>query len=293
MTQIKLAVAAELAGPDSTECPFDCSCTCDATNEFERVGKMGENLTNGVPTIRYKKTDTGNFENNTTPIKPKYPPRDKSFPNDWGWAAHHLIPVGSLKDHALRNYLDKSANASEVSCNAGYDVNGVTNGKWLIGSSEMQKSLKDDSWVRSEVIRTCEGHGIEVGESLYSTLSGNAKTNSEDKVGFKEWLFATMIHYQLQFHDSHSATDGYNDFVKEILNKVEANLKRLNEKCPGGDDCKTAGKKPKAPHRITHRLDDISRRLEGYLSGPPENWHDPIFTSEFSRMLAEEVQSNN
>lgn len=51
-----------------------------------------------------------------------------------------------------------------------------------------------------------------------------------------------MLHYNVQFHDNHSCTDGYNDFVKKILNKVTANLERLNEECPGGSKCKAAGK---------------------------------------------------
>ncbi len=291
MTQILLAVA--VAGSDTTKCPFDCVCTCDATNEFARVDKMGENLRTGVPTIRYKKTDTGDFKNNTAPIDSKYPPpNDNSFRNDWGWAAHHLIPVGSLKAHPLRKYLDKSFNGSKVSCDAGYNVNGVTNGKWLIGSAKMQVELKDEEII-SAVKRECERHGIKLGKSLYSSLSSNAKEKPEDSLGFKEWLFGTMLHYRLQFHDSHSATDGYNDFVKEILNKVKANLKRMDDQCPGGSKCKAAGKKPKAPHRISRRLDYISGRLDRYLSGSPKFWQAPVFTSAFSRKLAEEVQLND
>lgn len=293
MTQVLLAAAVALAGSDSTKCIFDCACKCDATNDFERVEKMGENLRTGVPTIRFKKTAAGDYTNDTSPIKAKYPPKnDKGFPNDWGWAAHHLIPVGSLKSHPLRKYLDAGYSGTKVSCHAGYDVNGVTNGKWLIGSAKMQAELKDEQ-IMSMVKSECERHGIKVGDSLYSSLSKDAKQKSGDNLGFKEWLFATMLHYKLQFHDSHSATDGYNDFVKEILNKVKANLKRLDKQCIGGSKCKAAGKKPMAPHRISRRLDYISGRLDRYLSCSPGTWHSPIFTSEFSRMLAEKIQTSN
>jgi hypothetical protein len=277
-----------IAGGDSSKCPFDCNYTCTATNDFERVDKMGDNLKNGVPTICYKKTDAGNFENNTDPIDPKKPrpSDDDAFPNDWGWAAHHLIPVGSLKHHPLREYLEKD---KKVSCDAGYNVNGAPNGKWLIGSAEMQANLKDD-WVKSEVKKSSEKAGINMGDSLYSSLSSDAKKKPADALEFKKWVFDTMFHYKLQFHDSHSNTDGYNDFVTKLLNKVTANLERWNEQCPGGSKCKAAGKKPKAPHRITHRLDHISQSLDKYLSGAPDGWRSPIFTSEFSRMFADEFK---
>lgn len=291
MTEMLEAVAVDLAGSDSHKCPFDCGCKCNAINDFERAEKMGSCMTSGEPTIRFEKTDSGDIENNTTPITPKYPPsNDKAFPNDWGWAAHHLIPVGSLKSHNLRKYLDKDYSGSKVSCNAGYNVNGVTNGKWLIGSAKLQAVLKDSDIIEI-VTRECERHGIKIGKSLYSSMSKDAREQLKDSLNFKDWLFGTMLHYKLQFHDSHSASDGYNDFIKQILNKVKVNLKRLNNECPGGSQCKKAGKKPMAPHRISRRLDFISGRLDGYLSGSPKTWHNPIFTSSFSKKLAEQVQS--
>lgn len=292
MTELGEVVAADLAGSDSTKCPFDCASTCDATNVFERVGKMGTNVTSGVPTIRFRR-ENWDFKSDTTAIDGKFPPHDKSFPNDWGWAAHHLIPVGSLKAHKVRKFLDKAYDGSKVSCDAGYNVNGVTNGKWLIGSGQLQAALIKDKYVIEAVKRECKRAGIKIGKSVYSSLSDDVKQNPEDHLGFREWLFATMLHYRLQFHDSHSVTDGYNDFVKEILNKVNANLKRLREQCPGGSKCKDAGEKPKAPHRIARRLDHISGRLNGLLEGPPSAWKQPVFTSEYCRMLAVEVQSGN
>jgi len=102
-----------------------------------------------------------------------------------------------------------------------------------------------------------------------------------------------MAHYRLQFHDSHSATAGYNDFVEQILNKIHANLVRLDNECLGGTQCKAAGKKPMAPHRISRRLDHVSGRLGSLLEGPPTTWKKPVFTSGFSRMLAEELHDNS
>ena len=289
MAQIGEAVAADLAGGDTSRCPFDCGSTCNATNVFDRADKMGGCMTSGTPTIRYRR-ENHDYKDDATPIDATYPPRDSSFPNEWGWAAHHLIPVGSLGSHKLRKFLDKSHSGSFVACDVGYDVNGVTNGKWLVGSAKLQADLKDESIIEA-VKRECERAGIKVGtKSVYSALSADARQGSEDRLGFKEWLYATMLHYQVQFHDSHSATDGYNDFVKSILNKVWENLRRLHQRCPGGSKCKKAGKKPMAPHRIARRLDYISGRLGRYLEGPPTTWRRPLFTSELSLMLAEEIQ---
>jgi len=292
MSQMGEAVAVALAGGDSTKCPFNCGYKCDATNDFTRVDKMGTNMTTGVPTIRFKQQPNGDFKNDTTPIGPKYPPHDSSFRNDWGWAAHHLIPVGSIKDHKIRKYLDKAFGGAHVSCDAGYDIKGVTNGKWLIGSAKLQAGLDDEITIAA-VKRECERHGIKVAKSLYSSLSEDARTRKSDKLGFREWLFATMAHYRLQFHDSHSATAGYNDFVEQILNKIHANLVRLDNECLGGTQCKAAGKKPMAPHRTSRRLDHVSGRLGSLLEGPPTTWKKPVFTSGFSRMLAEELHDNS
>lgn len=292
MTEIGEAVAVDLAGGDSSKCPFNCGCKCDATNDFTRVEKMGSNMTGGVPTIRYEQQENGDYKNNTKPIAKKFPPHDSSFRNDWGWAAHHLIPVGSIKDHKIRKYLDKGFSGSLVSCDAGYDVNGVTNGKWLVGSAKLQAEL-DDEATAAAVKRECDRHGIKVGKSLYSSLSEDARTRASDKLGFREWMWATMAHYRLQFHDSHSATDGYNDFVEQILNKIHANLVQLDSECPGGTQCKKAGKKPMAPHRMANRLDHVSGRLGSLLEGPPKTWKKPVFTSGFSKALAEHMHKNS
>jgi hypothetical protein len=291
MTQVGEAVAVDLAGSDSSKCPFNCGSTCDATNVFTRVEKMGGSMTSGEPTIRYKQVNF-DYKNDTTPIDAKYPPKQSSFRNDWGWAAHHLIPVGSLKDHKLRKYLDKGFNGSKVSCDAGYNVNGVTNGKWLVGSGQMQVALQDEDIIAA-VKRECLRAGIKVGKSLFSSLTDDARSNPSDPLKVRAWLFATMAHYGLQYHDSHSATDGYNDFVEQILNKIHANLARLEQECPGGTKCKAAGEKPKAPHRIARRLDFVSKKLERLVQGQPSTWKRPVFTSAFSRMLAEEVHSDS
>lgn len=146
MAQLKEASVVCVAGPDLIECPFDCGHQCLVTNEFNRAeGKaFHDNISGGVRSARAKQNANGDFENDLSTIGgvPK-PTSNVAFPNDWGWAAHHLIPVGALNKNKLMRYLDKGKKGSEVSCNVGYNVNGVKNGVWLIGSGLMQKNLND------------------------------------------------------------------------------------------------------------------------------------------------------
>ena len=161
---------------------------------------------------------------------------------------------------------------------------------WLIASySGMQKTLKAPE-IEAQVRQAMERAGIAVkaDQSLYSALSADAKSACEDSLGFREYLFATMQKYGRQFHDSHGP---YEDFVEGVLNKVRANLVRQKRSCLSEQKCKDDSKKPMAPHRISRRLDHISRRLGQNLVGDASNWKNPLFTSAFAKMYAVEKQS--
>lgn len=286
MAQLKEASAVVVAGPDLLECPFDCGHRCRTTNEFERAQAFGDNVRNGVRSARAKQNANGDYEDDLSTISgvPE-PASNVVFPNDWGWAAHHLIPVGTLKKHRLIRYLDKQANGSVVSCNAGYNVNGVNNAVWLIGSGKKQAKLKNSK----NIVRLLRRAGIKQKgkQTAYSAMSKDAKENPLDPMAFRANLFATMEIYARQFHDSH---DPYDDFVAMSLNKINANLWARKLICRIDESCKDKKEKPKAPHQIAARLDDISERLKNHLLGHAKQWKNPVFTSAYAKMFATEVQ---
>jgi len=301
MTELYEKAALEIAGEDSTSCLFDCGKTCDVSNEFGRPTgkkKFGRNLALGEPTIRFRCTDDGNFIENTATITAQFPPENvPGEPNEWGWAAHHLIPVATLREHNITKYFDKGKKV--VFCNVGYNVNGVTNGLWLIASygEGMQGKLKrnedgEETWVVSMVLDSIKQAGIAIKkkpgtnkyESIYTTLSRDAR--EDDLLGFREYLFHTMKIYKRQFHDAHGE---YDKCVKLALDKIYTNIKRDRMSCLKTGGCKNP-KKPMAPHHVAHRLDGMSLRLKDKLNRPASLWKRPFVTSIFSLMYADEVR---
>jgi hypothetical protein len=297
MTELVEAVHAAFAGGDQSKCPFDCGKNCTATNNFKRKEFKGD-VRSGTRSACYKKMDDGSFATDSSKTDGKSEPADKQdFPNEWGWTAHHLIPVAVLRDHKLRKYLDKDAQGAQVSCNAGYEVNGAPNGVWLIASySGMQTALKDPDVaeiVRYYMSRYAKSQGKKApnaSKSAYSVLASEARDpSSEDPLGFQRWLYATMAAYKRQFHDGNHPD--YSRFVEGILTKVRVNMVKRKRECWSGGSCKDKSEKPRAPHRLAKRLDHISRRLESHLTGEPSRWKNPIFTSQFAKQFAIEIQA--
>lgn len=261
---------------------------------------FGENLRKGSSAVRFKKdANGGNFSKNDEHLHSlkQYEPYKKGFPNRWGKAAHHLIPIGSLSGtKRIRKYLDKGR--SYVSCDAGYGINGSQNGVWLISSGSkrwdtgMQGTAKNK---KEDFKKMLEDDGIEIKkdengiEALYKSLADDMRDEeSEDPSGAREFLFATMQVYQRQFHDGDHAS--YSDFVDLILKKVISNIFWLRFNCRKNGKCKDKSRSPLAPHQVVDRLNHISDRLRQHLACPALDWRDPIFTSKLSRLYAKHVK---
>jgi len=282
MTDINELVAVALSSPVGDEvCEFDCdSNKCTAENELGRVGtkKYKQNMAKGKSTCQWKASgkDFQSAEHITA---------EKPMPmqNDWGWSVHHLIPLKSFKDSRIKKLIE--ASEGEVRCQAGYGINGVENGAWLIYFSEMIKSLKEKGGIGDAVADSMQQAGVSGSGSLYTQLSRSGQT-PEDPMEFRAYIYEVMRVEGCQFHNAHG---GYIESVKNALEKLYEELDKDKTFCIETDRCKKSkSQKPAAPHLIVLRLNAISRRLETKLTGEPSTWHEPWFVSEFARMLAKD-----
>jgi len=308
MEMLEKVDANTVAGKDiKSRCPFDCEKKkCETSCDFEGI-KFPDALVNGFPdnlrqgqsTIRFRVSGVC-IKGEDRKIASNKEPEDKDIlPNIFGWGAHHLIPLGAIKEHPIRSYMDKSymhngADRAEVICDGGYDINGAENGVWLVATYRgMQKEIKNDERFSRYVERTLERAGITFGRysnKLYSAMTAAARESDPmSKQWFNKKLSATMWCYQRQFHDSHRE---YDDFVKGVLDKVFTNAERLGDDCFDGEKCPAESKeKRRAPHIISYRLNAISGRLRQYLCGNGIGWKEPLLTSELSRKHALKIKT--
>ncbi len=171
-------------------------------------------------------------------------------------AAHHLIPgVAALDNSSLyKNYMKKEGscttakgNSYTISCNIGYNVNGVHNGVWLPGNY---------------AIRAANG-----------PLNKSWSATSDD-FQFNYRVAAMKITGGRQFHDAHAA---YNDSVRDTLDKIATALVLHQDVCKPCFD--KANGKIHPPYRLKTRLYAISKWLRTKVLGGPASWTDPYYTS--------------
>jgi len=191
-------------------------------------------------------------------------------------AAHHLIPgKASLynEEVGLVNYLEEGGEVESISGNKytikghiGYDVNGSHNGIWLPGNYAIQTELPKRK-IKGKVYPAREG-----------TTPVEGTSWSELAVDYEEWQFAYVAGAckaaKGQFHDSHKKP--YSESVSENLAKIAtAFATHLDSKCRF---CKQTEIPP--PFRIKMRLHAASKKLRGFVLGPPSAWKQPWFTSQ-------------
>jgi hypothetical protein len=185
----------------------------------------------------------------------------KSGPYPFQTAAHHLIPGNASLyngDCDLWNYMEKDKTVEAagftwtIKFHIGYNVNGNHNGVWLPGNYGLIKSGAANSPTKK----------------TWSTLE-------ED--GFADW----QLHYVAacakalngQFHDEHSK---YNEKVRELLNLIAEVLFFHQTICK---TCHEKFEKIPPPFIIKTRLYNLSGYLRRRVTGNPQGWVRPWFTS--------------
>ncbi|HEY2377844.1 MAG TPA: hypothetical protein VGH98_17865 [Gemmatimonadaceae bacterium] len=191
-------------------------------------------------------------------------------------AAHHLIPGNAslYKDEVkLINYMEDgrtvetaAGKSYKIEGHIGYDVNGSHNGVWLPGNYAIKAARPERKRKDGAVIPAQEGTTPIEGKP-WSQL-------------YEEWQYqyvaGTCKAGKGQFHDSHE--DPYSASVRKNLIKVVTALStHLDGPC---EDCAKKEKVLPPPHRIKQRLYALSRTLRGFVTGPPQAWIAPWFTSQ-------------
>ncbi len=195
-------------------------------------------------------------------------------------AAHHLIPGNASlyhEDSKLVNYMEDGGCVKSVAGkkytikgHIGYDVNGSHNGVWLPGNYAIKKAKpkrkrKDGSIVSAQV-----------GTTPVEGMSWSALAEA----GYEDWQYQYVAGAckatGAQFHDSHD--EPYSKSVRKNLLKIVTALNsHLDNQCP---DCKDKKKELPPPYRIKNRLYALSETLRGYVTGTPQEWKGPWFTSQ-------------
>ena len=170
------------------------------------------------------------------------------------FAAHHLIPGNaSFKKSDLftsGKYMIQEGNKEG---NIGYDINAAANGVWLPGN--------------------------------YGQADWSMKTESQRSA----YAFKVMERKSRQFHDAHV---NYNEFISDVLQKIYDKLNAAKDKetvlyCPESKDDETKPKR--ALKGLVARLNTVSRRMSGFLTGNVSAWRQNIYTSRFAPMYMRKV----
>ena len=181
---------------------------------------------------------------------------DMTIENRLRTNAHHLIPAdASFNPHPKIKQL--LAKGSEVGGDVGYGVNHRNNGYWLPSYPEDYQATN---------VKTVP-------------ITWGQMTTEFPDMQHRITVLA-MRHTKRQFHDAHP---DYSSFVSQCLDKICEKVVAV----AGKHTCQTPVeplKKPWAPpYALTARLDGLSSRLRGLLSGLPKGWREPAFTSSHAK----------
>jgi hypothetical protein len=195
-------------------------------------------------------------------------------------AAHHLIPGNAslYKDEVkLINYMKeggkvKSAagNSYTLSGHIGYDVNGSHNAVWLPGNYAIKTALPE----RRKGDKTLPARE---GTTPVEGVSWRMLQDDHEDWQF-DYVAGACKAGGGQFHDTHECP--YSASVRKNLTKIVYALAVHLDYC---EDCIKRGQDSKElppPYRLKRRLYAMSARLRGFVSGPPDAWKLPWFTSE-------------
>lgn len=176
-------------------------------------------------------------------------------------AAHHLIPgKGSLAESRLFRCEDYIWKDRKVHGNIGYNINASPNGVWLPGNYAQRP------WGPSGT-------------------KFKAATGQEPK----DYAIAAMKAFGGHFHDAHP---DYDEFVKEVLNKIHEKLTSTasNLRCPEAAKRAEVPPEERTPmYVLVTRLNTISKRMRRILT---VEWRGNIYTSRFGREYMESIKNN-
>ncbi|AGC44007.1 hypothetical protein MYSTI_02691 [Myxococcus stipitatus DSM 14675] len=269
---------------DDWNCPFSHGKAGTVTNELDTdPAKLGTRMENGTSS-RLWDDSSGKFEPKKISVDKQAASSAIQEPYEvylaldhlgnsvrmpFSVAAHHLIPgEASLPQSRLIDYVK---GGSVISSDIGYGVNGRENGIWL----PTHHALSQNMPVLPSATK----------KHRYSALSKEGNREVASVVSL--YTQAVMEKALVQFHDDHTQATGYSSFVVQILDKIQANLATIkNYNCSQCQKAKKNGGKLPPPYILVHRLNQVSSRLAGLLTGPAAGWRPPVYTSPHARAFA-------
>jgi hypothetical protein len=269
------------------ECPFSHEKPVKVKNDLgNSSSKLGTRVTNGWSTQLWIMEDGKVKPKENQKLVPPTPDSDcpgppvtmgdETYP--YSISAHHLVPAdAALPKSDLIQYIKAG---DKIWGDIGYDVNGAENGLWLPTHAALSAQMKKGRVLPGQVF------GMK-----YSELTARVEANEEENSLFatfqQRYTYQVMERTGRQFHDAHP---DYSSFVIEVLNKIHLSLATVSSACPKCKEILEQNGKLRPPHTLVFRLNKVSDRLRGFLSGPPYGWRRPVFTSRFATDLAADAR---
>jgi hypothetical protein len=200
---------------------------------------------------------------------------------DLQYAPHHLIPGNeSLKGSQVVQFLgaasvithfkgDGADSCIKPKMSVGYDINSGLNGEWLPSPYALSMS---NEWPAAEGI-----------EALYKSDARAALIAENFKMAYAS---ASINHAGKQFHMRHAE---YSAKVREILDAMGSKMKLLAVKCPESKDENDDKFNP--PGALKAKLETLSGKLRGLVTGSVTGWHNPLFVDSSNAKYYEETIS--
>jgi hypothetical protein len=190
-------------------------------------------------------------------------------------AAHHLIPGNAAlnKVKPLIEFMKDGGGVESVAGkkysikgHIGYDVNGSHNGVWLPGNYAIKTALPE----RKKDGKTLPAR---IGTTPIPSVPWSALSEDHEEWQF-DYVAGACKAGRGQFHDSHAMP--YSASVRKYLGKLTVALALHLDNC---ELCAGKTEIP-PPYRMKRRLYGMSMRLRGFVTGTPDGWRNPWFTSE-------------
>ncbi len=206
-------------------------------------------LSNSSKKLRTNRKKIGDHSGDPTTLS--FSLDGKSYNSELGFNAHHILPADAAVTKAaeLLKVMKAQANGGDLKGDIGYGVNHENNGVFL-PTEDRWDAAKFGLW--SEVMEEQDGYRL-----LYA---------------YAYWAMKQTGH---QFHTGHQ---DYNDWVLNRLEEIKVKMVESKKGCDV-EKCKKASTPWNPPYQLVGKLDDIAKKVKGYLTGSPRRWLAPLVTS--------------
>ncbi|SMF61150.1 A nuclease family of the HNH/ENDO VII superfamily with conserved AHH [Alteromonadaceae bacterium Bs31] len=264
MTELLEKIQIHLDSPDSEDCPF---CPGKETKHEWKTFKGEDNNSGTLRDAMNKPSRCGHAQQ--TGAKPKdgkYPNQNKDNPRPspnpiysnsqygaYSNQAHHCISGNEImKGHPLEDIITNKS--GDYKGQTGYTINNAANGVFLPSYPANYSGSEDDKYKIMKIPMAANK-----GQAHIGGHSGH----------------------------EHAVGNDYPTAIKKELTAIKRRVLQKSEECPFCVENDGTAKKPFVPpYGVNQWLDNLSKRIDGKLTGPVKTW--PYFISKYAKKYHKE-----